>query len=396
MRARWIPRVAWASATTATLLALTYVALLRIDVVSGRNVNFDQHWLPGVIWSMSWPLLGAIVLSKHPHNRLAWVFVFLGVGSALGLFGEQYAIHAAVVRPGALPGVPFVAWLGLVAGNVSWVSTVLIPQLFPDGRALSPRWRRLLWLTLVLITAGSVVQAISPGRLFRELPVENPFGLAVLASPQLHTVRRVIGLVGGPIAAVVLGGSLISLVLRYRRSRGDERQQMKLFVAALLFSAASLLVLPSSIPYYFVINSLISLVAPAAFGVAILRYRLYDIDRVISRTFSYALLTGLLIAVYALLVTGATRLLPVSSSLAVALATLVAAALFQPLRSRVQAAVDRRFNRARYDAERTLEAFSRRLRAEVDLHSVRDDLLDVVATTVQPTRAAVWLKSHEH
>ncbi|MDQ6937489.1 MAG: hypothetical protein M3140_07225 [Actinomycetota bacterium] len=394
MSARWPGRAAWSVAALSACLAAAYVVILRIDVLSGRNANIDDHWLPGVVSAISYPVLGAVVLSKHPRNRLAWVFVLIGLGAALGLFTEQYALHGTLVRPGALPAVTAVAWLGVVVGNVAWVSTPLLPQLFPDGRPLSVRWRWLLRLTLLLIVLGALSFAIRPGRLNPGVPGDNPFALDASLWKQLHGLRAVAGYLLGPAAAVVILGSLVSLVLRYRRARGASRQQMKLFVASFVFFAAALFVYPY-FPYPFITNALISLVPPVAFGVAMMRYRLYDIDRVISRTFAYAVLTGLLLAVYVVLVTAVTRLLPHGSSLAVAIATLGVAALFQPLRRRVQGVVDHRFNRARFDAERTIDDFARRLRSEVALETVRTDLLGVIEQTMQPAHAGLWLRSGE-
>lgn len=388
MSARVIGRTAWAAAALATCLAVGYVVLLRVDVDTGRNVNFDQHWLPGVFWAIAWPTLAAVVLSRHPRNRLAWVFLIIGLGTGLGLFAEQYVVHATIVAPGSLPAAPIVGWLGVLVGNLSWVSIALVPQLFPDGRALSPRWRWLLRLTVALVLISGVSLATTPGRLFDGVPVDNPFGVHL--APRLYVLGQLLA----PAGLMVVLGSLASLVVRYRRAHGAERQQMKLFVAAIVFSAAGLTVY-TYLPFAFIVNAVLSLVAPVAFGVAMMRYRLYDIDRVISRTFAYAVLTGLLVAVYVVLVTAATRLLPHGSSLAVAIATLGVAALFQPLRRRVQGAVDHRFNRARYDAERTIDDFARRLRSEVALEAVRTDLLGVIGQTMQPAHAGLWLRSRE-
>ncbi|MDQ6873652.1 MAG: hypothetical protein M3042_01110, partial [Actinomycetota bacterium] len=376
MSARWTSRVAWMAAGLSVCLALGYVVLLRVDVLSGRNVSLDPHWLPGVFWAIGWPVIGAVVLSKHPDNRLAWVFVLVGLGSGLGIFAEQYTLHGTLVSPGSLPAIPLIAWVGVMVGNVSWVSISLVPQLFPDGRPLSPRWRALLRLTVLLIGVGVVYLAAKPGRLFAALPVDNPFGVALIESPRPHWVDVVSQTLVAVLSATVTVGALVSLVVRYARARGSQRQQMKLFVAAVLFSVLGLIVYPY-LPLAFIVNAVLSLVAPVAFGVAMMRYRLYDIDRVISRTFAYAVLTGLLLAVYVVLVTAVTRLLPHGSSLAVAIATLGVAALFQPLRRRVQGVVDHRFNRARFDAERTIDDFARRLRSEVALETVRTDLLGV-------------------
>ncbi|GAC1331712.1 MAG: hypothetical protein NVSMB13_20110 [Mycobacteriales bacterium] len=221
-------------------------------------------------------------------------------------------------------------------------------------------------------------------------------GIGVVDSPfSLHGVKLLLdGLLMLSAVALFfgLGGALMSMVLRFRRAGVAERQQIKLVCAALSLTPLPFLLHdwapPLSRPAFVVVLPLV----PAAVAVAMLRYRLFDIDRLISRTVSYELVTGLLVAVYVGLVAVTTRLLPTGNSVAVAASTLAVAALFQPLRRRVQAAVDRRFNRAKYDAERTVDAFSRRLRGEVDLETVRADLLAVVRQTMQPARAGIWLR----
>ncbi|MDQ6648859.1 MAG: hypothetical protein M3Z02_01870, partial [Actinomycetota bacterium] len=378
----------WSVAALSSALTLGYVVLLRVDVQHGLR-QFDNHWLPGVMWAVAWPVLGAIVLGKQPGNRLALVFLVIGLGSATALATGEYAVHATLVEPGSLPAAAYVLWVSTVLGNVSWVSIILVPQLFPDGRPLSARWRWLLWLTVALITLAALSFMVQPGRLDPVLPLANPFGIAALRDIHwLGTAGQVVLL---PSILVVVVGAVSTLVLRFLRARGVERQQMKFFVVAVVVSAVGLSVY-ERLPYAFVVNAMLALVAPVAFGLAITRHGLYDIDRVISRTVSYAVLTGLLVAAYAGLVTVVTRLVPSGNAVAVAGSTLAVAALFQPLRRRVQAAVDSRFNRARYDAERTVDAFSHRLRSEVDLETVQDDLLRVVTGTMQPAHAALWLR----
>ncbi|MCA1822917.1 MAG: hypothetical protein ABR520_11655 [Mycobacteriales bacterium] len=393
-------RIAWAAAGLSTVLAVGYAVLLFIDVRGGYAIT-NQHWLPTLVWIVAWPMLAAVVLSKHPRNRVAWIFVVVGLGSGAAMATQQYGIHGAVVEPGSLPGVSAVVWAGLVLGDIFWFPFItLVPQLFPDGRPLSARWRWLVRLTLLLVVAHALLTAVRPGRLDPTVPIRNPFGVRAAGRTGW------LGITGSwvvlPACAVVAAGALASLLLRLRRARGALREQMRFFVFAIGVTVVTLAVeagyesgtilagVPSS--YAFVARVPLALVAPVAFGVAITRYRLYDIDRIISRTVSYALVTGLLAITYFAVVTGVTGLVPSGSSAAVAGATLAVAALFHPLRRRVQLAVDRRFNRARYDAQQAVDAFSLRLRSEVGLEAVRADLLAVVRTTMQPSVVGLWLR----
>ncbi|GAC1324293.1 MAG: hypothetical protein NVSMB13_05440 [Mycobacteriales bacterium] len=398
MIARASARIAWALAGLSTGLALGYVVLLHLDEQRGYH-NVNLHWLPTVLWSIAWPVLGAVVLAKHPRNRLAWVFVLIGLGNGTALATRQYAVHTVLVSPGSLPAVRPVEWFGVITSNMFFPLITLVPQLFPDGQPLSPRWRWLRRLTLGLLVTSALVLALRPGRLDPALAVDNPFGLHALRDE--GWAGAVSQWVLGPLSAIVIVGAITSLVLRYVRARGVVREQMKFFVLAVVVSVVGLAaeagyesgwtwVYGGLLPA-FVISALVALVAPVAFGLAITRHGLYDIDRVISRTVSYAVITGLLVGVYISLITVVTRLLPTSNAVAVAGSTLAVAALFQPVRRRVQGAVDRRFNRARYDAARTVEQFSARLREEIDLASLSADLVRTVHETFEPTQVSLWI-----
>jgi hypothetical protein len=293
-----------------------------------------------------------------------------------------------------------------VAANVSlhsWIfampfSIQLPLLLLPNGRLLSSRWRPAVWLLGAGVVVGSFGFATIPGVIDGTDPARhlvNPLGLRA-AGP----VPEALAIAGAAMLLMGMIAGVVSLVLRFRRSRDVERQQMRWVAAGgccVLLAPVMALVLSLPVPDVFsgALGTLCIAAVPVCVGVAVLRYRLYDLGRVVSRTLSYAVVTALLVVVYLTVVTTTARLAPGSSSLGVAASTLAAAALFQPLRRWVQGAVDRRFNRSRYDADRTVDDFRRRLRDEVDLDTVRADLLHVVDKTVQPTTVGLWLRGSQ-
>jgi hypothetical protein len=300
--------------------------------------------------------------------------------------------YGVVARPGSLPGARYLAGVsfGIFLVWVSLAGFVLL--LTPTGSLPSPRWR---WWAGVA-AAGPVLEilsaAIDPQPLYPEHPeVGNP-----LAVPALHPVGVAVGIAGGAIVLVSLVVAAVSLVLRYRRAHGTDRLQLR-WLAFAAGMAAGLMVVAVAAGFAglpgLVLAALGVMVAllPLATGAAILRYRLYDLDRIISRTVAYGLLTLVLGGGYAVVVLGLGQLLGRDSSLVVAAATLCVAALFQPLRRRIQAAVDRRFNRRRYDATRVIDEFGARLREQVDLDALSAELLVVADRTMQPTQASIWL-----
>jgi hypothetical protein len=268
---------------------------------------------------------------------------------------------------------------------MAWTVVVL---LFPDGRPPGRRWRRVIWVSLTGAGLLFVGQALDADKTEDFSGARNPLGVD---SPLVDAAWPA----GAFVMVVGLVAAVASSVLRYRRARGVQRQQLKWFASAGLLLA---LVMPPAAAFWYrsvLVQFMFGLALnamPAAVGVAILRYRLYDIDRIVSRTLAWALLTLVLGLAYAAVVLGLGRLLPDSSSLVVAAATLAVAAVFQPVRRRIQAAVDRRFNRHRYDATRTIQAFSGRLRDEVDLTTLTGELLAVAEQTMQPTHASLWLR----
>ncbi|MBA4170180.1 MAG: hypothetical protein H0X68_07220 [Chloroflexi bacterium] len=342
------------------------------------------------------PTVGAFVASRRPKNAIGWIMLGTGVLLALTGFALSYATYGLFTRPGGVPAAEVMAWIS------AWIflpplfaTPPLLFLLFPDGRLLGPRWRAALALVVLGTVAAATAIALTPGTL-QDAPFEqiaNPFGVdgAEVALEILLTIGWVSGSAG-----IVVGS--VSMLVRLRRSRGVERQQLKWIAgAAALFAVAVLTAYPI---FGDVLGQIIILGAfcsiPIAAGIAILRHRLYDIDVIINRTLVYGSLTALLGGLYIALVLGLQVLLaPLTGTTtpAVALSTLAVAALFGPLRRRIQRAVDRRFYRSRYDAQRTLEAFAARLRDEVDLDSLTDALRAASRSTVRPTSASVWLRA---
>ena len=337
--------------------------------------------------------VGLVLALRRPGNPIGWLYGGAGFAWAYTIpVGPWIDQLVREHRP-----VPFVAQFVAATGDLSWAPAIALgvtlpALLLPDGHLRSRRWR----LVVIASVTGSVLitlaAPLSPGPL-EEMGIDNPFGLAGPAGD----VAQVLTLVGVLLHWLSLPPAAVCVVLRFRSSRGVERQQLRWVAAGAAGAVAGLLLaLPGGLgitPGW--ISNIVypaMLCPPVAVGVAVLRYRLYDLDRVISRTLTYGLLTVLLGLGYAAVVLGLGRLLPEGSSLAVAAATLTTAALFQPLRRRVQEPVDRRFNRRRYDAARTVDAFSVRLRDQVDLDALHGELLGVVDQTMQPTRASLWLR----
>ncbi|HJU02731.1 MAG TPA: hypothetical protein VJ966_16175 [Actinomycetes bacterium] len=380
--------VAWA------LLVAFAVSVTALVVLSVANGNFPRQPLADTVGLLlafaAFVGVGALVVAHRPGNAIGWVFSAIGLLAVTGAMAEEYAGYAVRIHPGQLPG-------GVVAGWYSswaWFPTVALvviftPLLFPDGRPPSPAWRPVAWLAVAGTAAAVVLAALQPTIELDDGHVaDNPIGVAGIPDPEDGILNLLLGLL--VVAAVV------SLVVRFRRSRGDERLQLKWFTYAAALLPLILLgdLLPdaaSSVLFAVGISLL-----PVAAGIAVLRYHLYEIDRLINRTLVYGLLTALLAGVYAGLVVLLGRLFGELGgrppSWAVAGATLAVATLFQPARRRIQRAVDRRFNRRRYDAARTVEAFSIRLRDQVDLATLSAELLAVVDQTMQPTRASLWLR----
>ena len=384
-RSTW---VAW------TLVAGWTAGVAALVALSAANGTFRPDALtdsvPLLLAFATFIVVGALIVGHRPGNAVGWIFAAIALLAVGGALAEEYATFASGHGlPWAVPAAWFASW--------AWYPTIglvllFTPLLFPDGRPPSPRWRPVAWLAGATTAAFAVLAALQPTLELGGGRVANPIGLAAVGDPE----GSALGLVLLDLIGVLVVAAVVSLVVRFRRSRGDERLQLKWFTYAC--ALLPLVVLSDQLPEAFgnlLFAGVVSFL-PAAAGVAILRYRLYEIDRLINRTLVYGLVTVLLAGVYAGLVLVLGQL---SGGVAgdppswvVAGATLAVAALFQPARRRVQAAVDRRFNRARYDASRTVAGFSARLRDQVDLDTLSAELLAAVDQTVQPSRASLWLR----
>ena len=381
-------RGAWAlCAASVAMIAVGWLLTLIADDVTPA---FD---LVLSVALLTFPVVGAIVASRRPENAIGWLFCAAGVLFAASSLVHGWATYGLVDRAERLPGAVIAAWLN------AWLFLPAIfgtPQLlfllFPTGRPLSPRWRPAVWLAAAAIATQTIGSALVPGALV-DAPidgVENPVGIG--AGDVVAQLGWMLTLTGIVVAAA-------SLVVRFRRARGDERLQLKWFVLAAGIFATSCMVAAFAFTAEDELPLLGQLLIVAAFAtipiaaaIAILRYRLYEIDRVINRALVYGALTAILAAGYLGCVLLAQLVIGAESGLSVAVSTLAMAALFRPARARIQAAVDRRFYRRRYDAALTLEAFGTRLREQLDLDALGSDLRGVVQDTVQPTHVSLWLR----
>jgi hypothetical protein len=339
------------------------------------------------------PAVGAFVAARRPANAIGWLLVALGVGFSLANVMTEYPAW------GPERELPLRGEAGLLGALAFWttvnIGAIWILLLFPDGRRLPARWRYVSWLAVAELAILLVGFTVKPGDL--EMPtteMDNPFGV-----PELEFLSG-IGII---LLGITLLAAILSFIVRFRRSRGVERQQMKwvVFVAALLIATGFTLGISEEFvdpPFALELAAYGLLYAglPATIGAAVLRYRLYDIDIIINRALVYGGLTVATVGSYVTLVfafgwVARTLSGQGSSSLVVAATTLVVAAMFQPARRRMQATVDRRFYRSRYDAARTLEAFQARLRDQTDLESLRAELVATVEETLRPAHTVVWL-----
>ena len=379
------------------------VAIVISAILSAKNPPISTTQVPetaleGALWLSSWlgfGVVGALVVTNRPANRIGWILCGITFTLGLTLFASSYARYALVTRAGELPFGSFAAWVATWLLIPMVFLVVALVALFPNART-ETRWsRRLLRSGAAVAFLMATSFAVRPGPVEGDTPPNNPLGIAG-TKPFFDTAIQVLGIALGAVAF----GILLEAIVRFRRSSGIERQQFRWFVSAvaafpILFFGA--IALEEVIGYEAFDPVVIAFMlwgngTAIAIGLAVTRHGLYDIDRVLSRTISYGLLTATLVLVYVFLVFLLRELLPFEGQLPVAASTLAIAALFGPLRKRLQAWVDRRFNRSRYDAARTIESFASRLGNDLDLEDLKRDLRSTALEVMQPESAAVWLR----
>jgi hypothetical protein len=379
------PTLAWVLGSAVLVLG---VAAVVLDALIGQlPIGIPA----GVVVVLTFAAVGLVIARRQPGDPIGWIMVVFTLVYVLGAAASDYAVLYYRLGHHGLPLAPLALLLSAVQAP-SFAMFPVVILLFPDGRVPGRRWRWALrtyaglvaFVLALLLAAPAAALADHDVRLDSRGNLTSSGHLAEwLANPPGWLIVPVIA------AIVIIGLSFVGhQVLSWRAADGDRRQQLKWLACGGAVAAASLL-LAAALGVAELLAGLAAL--PVGIGVGILRYRLYDIDRIISRTLAYTLVTGLLIGVYAGLVLLATRVLSVHTPVAVAAATLAAAALFTPLRRRVQHAVDRRFNRARYDADQTVAAFAARLKDAVDLDSIRDDLAGTVHQALEPAHVSVWV-----
>ena len=390
--AAWLAWSLWGLALTLTALGLLLLAL----ILSHPNTYVYDYWFNNTLIVID-VTVGAIVASRRPENPIGWLLCLSGLATSISHFSAQYAIYALSARPDSLPAGEAFAWI------VTWILPIMIGLgvftilLFPTGRLPSRRWRWLGWLTIAFVFVGAISGAVTSGPVDGLGPLRNPLGIVGFTSGFKAVLY--------PMAPFLFAASALSVFVRLRRATGVERQQIKWFAytAAVLAITVFLQIITFAVetPLWFekaefAVFTAAGTANTISIGIAILRYRLYEIDTLINRTLVYGSLTATLVALYfggiVLLQGFFVALTGEQSTLAVVASTLLIAALFNPLRRRIQSFIDRRFYRRKYDARKTLEAFSAKLRNETDLDALGDDLVGVVRETMQPAHVSLWLR----
>ncbi len=408
MSRRTTALLAWSLFALCATLDVAYLVLVALDYSApvAAPLLFESRAADavGFVPLLAFPTVGALIASRRPENIVGWLFLGAGLFLTGGVFAFELGVHALIAAPGSLAGGETMAWLSLwlyVPGF--FLGGVFVLLLFPNGRLLSPRWRPFASLALLGLVIGCVGVALRPGPLDDE-PfkfVENPYGVE-----RTNGILDAFYGIGWAVFFASSALAAIALIARFRRAHGEERAQLKWITAAGALAAVSfLLEVPASaisedavaITQVLIVIALTAI--PVATGLAIFKYRLYEIDLIIRRTLVYGVLTALLAGAYFGIVLALQQVFSSfagGSDLAIAISTLAVAALFRPVRSRIQALVDRRFYRRRYDAEQTVEAFNARLREEIDLDALCGELQAVVRNAMQPAHLSLWIRADDN
>jgi hypothetical protein len=396
----WLAWSLWALSITLTVLAILLLAL----ILSHPHTHTFDDWLGSTLNAVFYSSVGAIVASRRPENLVGWLLCLWALSESISHFSAQYAIYALLARPDSLPAGEAFAWVSSWLVFITIGFSVLSILLFPTGRPPSRRWRWVTWLTVAFILVGAVSGAFSSGPVEGLGPIRNPLGIEGFSNFFNSILLNMVAL-------VLVVAAALSVFVRLHRATGIERQQIKWFAYATAAAVMGLVlaeIIPDviDVPLWFerIGNAIFLLLIPAipiSMGIAILRYRLYDIDIIINRTLVYGTLTATLALVYFGVVTTTQALFRTLTGqqelpqLVVVASTLVIAALFNPLRRGIQSFIDRRFYRSKYDARKTLEAFSAKLRDETDLEALSDELAGVIRETMRPAHVSIWLRPDE-
>ena len=403
-RTRWWPAGLAGALWGLFVVGMVLVAWLDQLLRRAGRPDLVQWTAEGAVYAVlgevSAATVGAVVASRRPRHPVGWLLLAFGLVVVASLVARGYVAYGLLARPGVLPATGAAVVVHAVGYSGPAVPLLALALLLtPTGSLPSRRWRWVAWALVAVAVVNALGTPLQPGPLEPPLgSVTSPLAIDAPRAGPLRVVYDLVGSMVGGVFVVAVVAAAGSLVVRFRRARGAERQQLRWVafaaalvpVAALVALAATLAGRPAVVRFA---AGTVSWLVPLALGAAVLRYRLYDLDRIISRTLAWGLLTLLLGGGYAVVVLGLGQLLGQRSSLVVAAATLGVAVVFQPARRRIQQLVDRRFNRRRHDAAQRIDGFSARLREELDLDTLTGELLAVVEEeTMQPTQASLWLR----
>lgn len=375
-------KVALVGVTVSWVLTIAAFVLLGVTTAAGVRGNLF-HYQDAAVGAI-YPALGWLLLRRLGSHPVGWILMAAGLSGALGAFSEEYVTVGFELYPGSLPVVTEVAWVGAWTWSFFYALLPLLLLVFPDGTVPSRRWTPFLWLARLPVVALPGVLAVATWG----VPISV---LASSEDPNFPAAMEVLFLSSGAVLVLALLAAIVSLAVRWRSSSGLARQQMRVFAQCAVAGVVTLGLSQWQIPGHEVLGVVAFVSVPVGMVAAILRYRLYDIDRLVSRTVAYAVLTVALLAVFFVSVFVLQLLIPAQSDLATAASTLAAAAAFAPLRQRIQTFIDARFNRSRYDAQKTVERFGRMLRSRTGMNEVSVDLASSVAAALEPTHLSIWL-----